>query len=440
METPPKAAPQALAQTNDHPLRLVLANEVHARPFLSLAAPERATHLAMTSGEQGAAGDHAHLTALCQRYGVAFPPPGANHFVAELDGYRLKWERHTEFCTWTFLKAGAFATPFAQNAIDFAPPDWVAAIPGARLVAVHVAVLARANDNPSPEDLGEWLHADYLVGSVVAGRAATAWTDFRLHPDGFARIVVQDHGLGTRQSGRLVQRLLEIETYRTMAMLALPMAREIAPKISTVDGDLLAIMDAMPNAQALPEQRALLDRLSALAGRIEQATAASAFRFGAANAYADLVGHRTQELREERIEGLQTYREFLERRFAPAMRTCQATAERLTQLSQRLTRAVSLLRTRVDIAVEAQNQALLGSMDRRARMQLRLQQTVEGLSVAAITYYTVALAAYGARALETAGLHIDKDIARGVAIPIVAIAVWLGLRRFRKSLEKDERK
>jgi uncharacterized membrane-anchored protein len=190
----------------------------------------------------------------------------------------------------------------------------------------------------------------------------------------------------------------------------------------------------------LPEQRALLDRLSALAGRIEQATAASAFRFGAANAYADLVGHRTQELREERIEGLQTYREFLERRFAPAMRTCQATAERLTQLSQRLTRAVSLLRTRVDIAVEAQNQALLGSMDRRARMQLRLQQTVEGLSVAAITYYTVALAAYGARALETAGLHIDKDIATGVAIPIVAIAVWLGLRRFRKSLEKDERK
>ncbi len=147
METPIKAA----AQANDHPLRLALANEVHARPFLSLAAPERATHLAMTSGEQGAAGDHAHLTALCQRYGVAFPPPGANHFVAELDGYRLKWERHTEFCTWTFLKAGAFATPFAQNAIDFAPPDWVAAIPGARLVAVHVAVLARADDNPSPE-------------------------------------------------------------------------------------------------------------------------------------------------------------------------------------------------------------------------------------------------------------------------------------------------
>jgi uncharacterized membrane-anchored protein len=427
-------------QSPDHPLRLALANEVHARPFLALAAPERASHLAMTSGEQGAAADHAHLIALCQRYGAAYPPPGANHFVAELDGYRLKWERHTEFCTWTFLKAGAFATPFAQNAIDLAPPDWVAAIPGERLVAVHVAILARSASDPTTEDLGEWLHADYLVGSVVAGRAATAWTDFRLHPDGFARIVVQDHALGTRQSGRLVQRLLEIETYRTMAMLALPMAREIGPKIGAVDHELLAIMDAMPNVQHLAEQRALLDRLSNLAGRIEQATAASAFRFAAGTAYAELVGHRTQELREERIEGLQTYREFLERRFAPAMRTCQATAERLRQMSERLTRAVALLRTRVDLAVEAQNQELLGSMDRRARLQLRLQQTVEGLSVAAITYYMVGLVAYGARAVETAGFRIDKDIATGFAIPLVGIAVWLGLRRFRKSIEKDERK
>jgi uncharacterized membrane-anchored protein len=427
-------------QSPDHPLRLALANEVHARPFLALAAPERASHLAMTSGEQGAAGDHAHLIALCQRYGAAYPPPGANHFVAEFDGYRLKWERHTEFCTWTFLKAGAFATPFAQNAIDLAPPEWVAAIPGERLVAVHVAILARSASDPTAEELGEWLHADYLVGSVVAGRAATAWTDFRLHPDGFARIVVQDHGLGTRQSGRLVQRLLEIETYRTMAMLALPMAREIGPKIGAVDRELLAIMDAMPNAQHLAEQRALLDRLSNLAGRIEQATAASAFRFGAGTAYAELVGHRTQELREERIEGLQTYREFLERRFAPAMRTCQATAERLRQMSERLTRAVALLRTRVDLAVEAQNQELLGSMDRRARLQLRLQQTVEGLSVAAITYYMVGLVAYGARAFETAGLRVDKDIATGLAIPLVGVAVWLGLRRFRKSIEKDERK
>ena len=420
----------------EHPLRVALANEVHARPFLSLAAPERASHLAMSSGEQGTAADRAHLAALCTRYGIAHPPPGTNHFVAELDGFRVKWERHTEFCTWTFLKAGAFGTPFAQNAIDLAPPEWVAGIPGERIVAVHVALLSRERAAPELDELGGWLHADYLVGSDLAGGRAVAWTDFRLHADGFGRLIVHDRGLGNRQCGRVIQRLLEIETYRTMAMLALPVAREIGPKISAVDRALLEIMDAMPGSTGIAEQRALLDRLTVLSATIERATAASAYRFGAARAYSDLVAKRVAELREARIEGLQTYREFMDRRFAPALRTCEATDERLNQMSRRLTRAGALLRTRVDIAVEAQNQELLASMDRRAQVQLRLQETVEGLSVAAITYYTVGLVAYALRALDAAGVHIDKDIGTGLAIPVVAGLVWLGLRRFRRSLAR----
>ncbi len=426
------------ATMREHPQRVALVNEVHARPFLTVRSPERASHLAMTSGEQGAAADRAHLVALCERYGIAHPAPGANHFVAELDGYRVKWERHTEFCTWTFLKGGAFDVPFARNAIDLAPPDWVAGIPGERIVAVHVALLARERAAPDVDELGRWLHADYLVGSEMAGGRALAWTDFRLHADGFGRIVVHDRGLGERQCGRVIQRLLEIETYRTMAMLALPVAREIGPQVTAVDGDLLLIMNAMPAAGAVAEQRALLDRLTILSATIERATAASAYRFGAARAYAELVAKRVAELREERIEGLQTYREFMDRRFAPALRTCEATSDRLARMSQRLTRAGALLRTRVDLAVEAQNQALLASMDRRAHLQLRLQETVEGLSVAAITYYTVGLVAYALRALDAAGLHLDKDIATGIAIPVVAFFVWAGLRRFRRSLARAE--
>ncbi|MBI3503964.1 MAG: DUF3422 domain-containing protein [Proteobacteria bacterium] len=429
-------ANEPVGTVREHPQRVALANEVHARPFLSLTAPERASHLAMTSGEQGAAADRAHLTALCERYGIAHPPPGANHFVAELDGFRVKWERHIEFCTWTFLRAGAFGTPFAQNAIDLAPPEWVAAIPGERIVAVHVALLSRERAAPELDELAGWLHADYLVGSDLAGGRAIAWTDFRLHADGFGRLVVHDRGLGSRQCGRVIQRLLEIETYRTMAMLALPVARDIGPRISAVDGALLGIMDAMPGSTGIAEQRALLDRLTALSAQIERATAESAYRFGAARAYSDLVAKRVAELREARIEGLQTYKEFMDRRFAPALRTCEATAERLARMSERLTRAGALLRTRVDIAVEAQNQDLLASMDRRAQIQLRLQETVEGLSVAAITYYTVGLVGYALHALDAAGLHVDKDIGTGIAIPVVAVLVWLGLRRFRRSLAR----
>ncbi|MFM7344787.1 MAG: DUF3422 family protein [Tagaea sp.] len=423
----------------EHPLRMTLANEAHARPFLALVAPVRASHLAMTSGEGGAAADRAHLVALCDRYGVGHPPEGANHFVAPFDGFALKWERHTEFCTWTFLKSGGFVEPFAEPAISFAPAEWVEAIPGERLVAIHVAAIERTQSAPGGDLLGKWLHLDFLAGSDVAGGTASVWTDFRVHADGFGRIVLHDKGLGERQAGRLVQRLLEIETYRTMALLALPVARETGPKIGRADRELLAVMDAMVGAASIAEQRVLLDRLTMVSADIERATGAADFRFGAARAYGELVDKRILELRETRIEGLQTYREFMDRRFQPALRTCEATAERLGQMSRRLTRAGALLRTRVDIAVEAQNQDLLASMDRRALLQLRLQETVEGLSVAAITYYLVGLFGYLFRALDTAGLHVDKDIATAIAIPFVAGLVWYGLRRFRKSLVKAER-
>jgi uncharacterized membrane-anchored protein len=421
----------------EHPLRMSLVNETHARPFLALVAPIRASHLAMMSGEGGAAEDRAHLVALCERYGVGHPPEGANHYVAAFDGFSLKWERHTEFCTWTFLRAGGFVEPFAESAIAAAPPEWVEAIPGERLVATHAATIERTQSAPAADLLGQWLHMDYLAGSDVAGGKASVWTDFRIHADGFGRLVLHDKGLGERQAGRLVQRLLEIETYRTMALLALPVARETGPKIGRADRELLAVMDAMAGAAGIAEQRVLLDRLTSVSAEIERATGAADFRFGAARAYGDLVDKRIAELREARIEGLQTYREFMDRRFVPALRTCEATAERLAQMSRRLTRAGALLRTRVDIAVEAQNQDLLASMDRRAHLQLRLQETVEGLSVAAITYYLVGLCGYLFKALDAAGVHLDKDIATGVAIPIVALVVWYGLRRFRKSLGKS---
>ena len=146
------------------------------------------------------------------------------------------------------------------------------------------------------------------------------------------------------------------------------------------------------------------------------------------------------ELREERLEGFQTFKEFMERRLTPAMRTCDAVRDRLETLSRRVTRAGQLLRTRVDIQVEGQNRDLLASMDRRAKLQLRLQETVEGLSLAAITYYAVGLVKYAAEGLIAAGWSLPVDIITGVAIPLIAITGFLGLRQVRKAIQKDAEK
>jgi len=234
-----------------------------------------------------------------------------------------------------------------------------------------------------------------------------------------------------------VQRLLEIETYRMMALLALPVAREAAPAITRIGDELARLTQSLTEIAGLDDERRLLDRLVALSAEAERIAAATQYRFGAGRAYYALVRRRIEELREERIEGLQTIAEFMDRRLAPAMRTCESVGERLEAISTRLGRVSALLRARVEVALEAQNRDLLASMDRRARLQLRLQQTVEGLSVAAITYYVVGLVAYAAKAARGLGLRLDPELAAGAAVLPVAALVWWAIKRIRRGLRRD---
>lgn len=429
----PAAAPLA-SVFRDHPLRRQLTNEVHARPPEALAAPMRVSLLAMLSGDDGAETERLHLARLCEMVGAPPPPPGATHYSGNFGSFRLKWERHTEFSTWTVFREGAQGEPFTDPAIRAVPRDWVAELPGERLVGVHVLLSDAEQPETSPGMLKHIFGSESYVGSRIAGRAATVWTDFRIHGDGYSRIVLNDHTLTPRQGGRLIQRLLEIETYRMTALLALPVARAILPRVAAVEKQLAELTARTNSLQGLEDERDVLDQLTRLMAEVEELSAANAFRFGAARAYFQLTDKRIAELRETRIEGLQTISEFMERRLSPALSTCNAVESRVDALSRRVARVSALLRTRVEIAVEGQNAELLKSMDRRADLQLRLQETVEGLSVVAISYYLVGIIGYAAKGLKGAGLHIDTDLVTGLMIPLVLWFVWTGVRRIRKVL------
>jgi len=426
----------------DHPLRHVLSAELHARPYARLTAPLRATHLAMHSGEGAAEADRAQVAALCAHFHV--PPPGQSesHLTVDLGPLQLKWERHTEFSTYTLFQPAEAdepaAAPFARSVLDDLPQDWLQGLPGEMIAGIHVAMESRRRAQRAPDELNRLFRGDNYAGSLVAGCGAAAWMDFAIHEDGFGRILIQDRRLGDRQGGRLVQRLLEIETYRMMALLALPVARSLGARLSEGRERLTDLNERMTVIGGLEDERRLLAELTGLSAEIEEVAAPAVYRFGAARAYYDLVQRRVAELREERIEGLQTIGEFLDRRLAPAMRTCEATGQRLERLATRVSRASELLRTRVDIQLEAQNSDLLRSMDRRARLQLRLQQTVEGLSVAAISYYLVGLVSYAAKGVKAAGVALDIDLVTGLSIPIVVGAVGLGVLRLRRRIEKSE--
>jgi uncharacterized membrane-anchored protein len=417
----------------DHPQRSALTAEVHARPYARLEAPERVTYVAMLSGEGGAAEDHAHVGALFERFDQPSPAAGATHAMADFGAFRFKWERHSEFSSYSFFRHGAQDDAlFSRTAIDEVPQDWLDGLPGKLLVALRVELLSSEAPEPGVEALAGLFPVANFAGSLVAGGAAKAWMDFAMDRDGYGRALVHDRSLRPRQAGRMVQRLCEIDAYRMMALLAFPLAKSVGLEVSRGRDDLTAITERLGGIADLADERRLLDELTGISASVEKVATATAYRFGAARAYYALVRRRVEELREQRIEGTQTIGEFMERRLSPAMRTCEAVAERIDRLSTRVARASDLLRTRVDIEVEAQNQKLLSSMERRARLQLRLQQTVEGLSVVAISYYLVGLVAYLAKAAKSRGLPVDSDLVAGLAVPAVLLVVWLGVKRIRR--------
>ncbi|WP_425046129.1 DUF3422 family protein [Primorskyibacter sp. S87] len=421
----------------DHPLRYQLANELHARPFPALLGPATVAYVAFKQPNDAVQRDREqdrnHLIALLDRFGAPHPKPGATHHSAEIGRHRLKWEQHTEFVTYTLFSDGVSERPF--DPVDFSvfPGEWLAQAPGQRVTSILMRILSRPGRAEIVEAQDAWFVPESLAAASVLDESAVASGDFRIDPAGhmrFALFVNED--IGSRRVGRIVQRLCEIETYKAMSMLGFSRARDIAPVIGRLDTQLTKLMIEMSEGERPADE--LLTDLLAVSSELESLAARLAFRFGATGAYEAIVNQRINVLREERFEGRQTFAEFMMRRYEPAMRTVKSTESRLASLADRAIRAGELLRTRVDVERSAQNQSLLASMDRRADLQLRLQHTVEGLSVVAISYYAVSLVSYVMYPVAKA-LDMSKGMLTAlITIPVVAL-VWWAVRRIRRRLE-----
>ncbi|MCA3451128.1 MAG: DUF3422 domain-containing protein [Rhodobacter sp.] len=423
---------------DDHPLRYPLTNELHARPFPALEVPCTAVFLAfkepVDAANRDRARDRAHLVDLLDRNGSPHPQPEATHFSGTIGRHELKWESHTEFVTYTAFSPGVGPRPFDPEEMRVFPENWLATAPGKRLVSLLIRVEVMPEDEDGVTSrLEDWFVPESLACSRVVDGAAIVAGDFRIDPAGQMRFAVFVRpGTGARRVGRIVQRLCEIETYRAMSMLGLMRARQMSAHLNAIDPKLSALVSSLDSAGQTPE--ATLHELLSISADLESQAVQVSFRFGATAAYEAIVNQRIEVLREVRIHGRQTFGEFMMRRYDPAMRTVKSAEARLRSMAERAQRAAELLRTRVDVERSAQNQKLLESMDRRADLQLRLQRTVEGLSVVAISYYAVNLATYAAYPL-TDRLHISKGMAMAIATPLVILLVWAAIRRIRRQMD-----
>jgi len=417
---------------SSHPLRDQIYEELHARPFRAVATPQQISHLAFKATPQELKQAFELVCKLCERFSVLPPEATTVSFWQDCGPFTLRWDRHMEFYALTLARKGRGAL-FKQRILDQAPEDWLASLPGQAVAALHLEVVDEETDL-SPSALAEAFEDQQLVLSQSKAGKALICSAFRLHSDGFGRILVQNRGMGECRMGRLVQRIYEMETYRLFAQLSMPIAKRLAPELHEMDGQLATMLARIPDTDTGDAERRLLEQLSLLSTRLETWRAETNARFSATWAYRDLVMSRLDNIREDKVEGHMTMAEFMSRRFNPGLRTCESVQNWLEDLSKRIERAGDLLRTRVNLTLQEQNKDLLAGMNRRSDLQFRLQETVEGLSVAAISYYMIGLISYVLSGLPLEALELKKKVVLACLVPLVLVTVWWGVKHIKKRL------
>lgn len=440
LPTPSSPASPASFLPPDDPQRTVLHNEVHARPPARVRLPALVVQVAVLNAGITREDECAHLRRLSGQAELPLERLSGNFLRLPCGHFTVKWERHSEFTRYSIVQAlpdGALlgaSEPELLSGLAVAP-EWLRGIPGRTVSAIQLVMLEGAlGDAPALMAQAQaWFGGRTVIASQLGNGHSWAVTDFQIGADGFERmLVIAAPGTSESRAGRISQRLLEVEIYRLMALRGLPVVKQLAPMLAEAESALADITARLEGKSASDQQ--LLDTLVSLAARVERATAEHSYRFSATRAYNTLVGQRLIELREKPISGTQALGEFMQRRLSPAIATVAATAQRLNSLSERITRTSALLRTRVDIATETQNQVLLEKLTRGQELQLRLQSTVEGLSIAAISYYVISLLLYAGKAAKAAGAPVNPEMLVGAAIPLVLWLVWRNIRRIHAKL------
>lgn len=425
-ERPDPALIFSSLQDRSHPLRASLSREMHARKMPRLISPARALQFVLLVDEAEAQESQAILASLLSAHSIALID--TDRFIAcAIGSLSFSWERHTEFMTYSFIANNSNELAFFDLNPFNSVTSWIERLPGRIIRSSHIRLIT---EDPSEADICAEFAVDDLIISDVAQGRARIWSDFRLYPDGFGRLLIQDKGLEGAETSQLVQRLQELGNYRKMALLGLPLAQEATPELTALEDRLTMITAHV--AEKSTDADVVLEDLSSLSAALAQIVAQTRYRMSATKAYAELCLDRIRRLSVAPVRGYRSLDDFTERRLLPAMRTCDAFTRRLDDLSQRAAWTSALLRTRVDTALARRNRDLLASMDRRTKLQLRLQHTVEGLSVVAVSYYALGLWSHLKDALGNQGMNVlpAADIA---IIPITIFVVWIGIKRFKKA-------
>ena len=434
---------------------LSFKDELHARPYIKLGNNLRTFHFAYLIKENDEKKSWNYLDKFLRKINFQkLPNESSKYWVAEGKDLTVRYECHTEFISLTLIYPNKIENKnkpklFDENFLNLLPIEFLENFPGDHFLSTWIEMVP-SNFNFRPIDIEDFFYHDNFAGSNVAEDGANVFMSFKSDRtdflgSGFRRVFIQNKNLRTRRTGRLLQRIVELETYQVLSLLGLSQVRKETSNLSYLEKKITEITKSVSSkakknlvnkSKINQNYQNDLNELSYVVARIEEIASSTNYRLSATSAYYKLVEQRIIDLREERLESFQTHNEFLSRRLQPAIRTCEAFSRRLDSLAVRAQRADNLVRTQIEMSIQLQNKNLLESMEVRARAQLRLQETVESLSIVAITYYVVGLLSTLVEPIDFDKIFISKSLFLSLSVPIILIFIWYIAKIVRKRFNK----
>lgn len=429
----------------EHHLRYELLEEIHARSFHDFSGRGRFIRYIYLTPD----GDQKildYVNAFLKSHGHPAAKPDMKFLRLDMDGYALRVERHTEFTTISFVekglvnKSGLDGSAFDPSALPHLPFDWISQLPCEVFHAIWLEVGGKPEFKLSQQDAQNILSSRAAPGNIISHGAAQLHLSFDRDENGFSRAVLFNSKIASGRLGRIVQRIMELETYRFLAMIGFSTVKQYSPVLNDMDKALNTLTEDIAATIQDPDRdmRPLLSRLSFISATLEKTNAETSFRLTATKAYRDIFLSRLQSFQPDYLEGHQGITGFTDRRMMPAMQTCEAFSNRLERITNRASRASQLIQTETESTIQEQNRDLLVSMDKRAQTQIKLQQAVEGFSIAALTYYAVGLVGYLAEGLPLESLGLNTSLVKALAVPTIGIIVWTLIRRASKKISGED--
>ena len=420
----------------EHPLRRRLSEELHARPYHNFEGAGRFIRFIFLF-EDTDADIIDYVNNFLRERDQTILGPSTKFTRVALEDFAMRVERHTEFVSISFIekelavKSGLSSDAFSPAKLPHLPFDWVRNVPAELFHAIWLEIGGKPPTRLTPHLVHKLLDSRSAPSNMISDDAAQLHVSFDIDSEGFSRAALFNLSIPANRMGRIIQRVIEMETYRMLTLLGLSAAQTHGQTLNKIDESLGHLTVSLSEQIAATDKKTddILPQLSQLSAKLEETFAKTGFRMAASKAYSEVFLARLDSLRPTYLKGFQGIRGFIDRRMLPALQTCFAFSNRLERLAARVDRSAQLLRTQTEMTIQQQNRDLLVSMDRRAQVQLRLQQTVEGLSIAALTYYSVGLVHYVAQALPLATYGLDLLTVKALSVPVIAFFVWHLIRR-----------